>query len=359
MKQGHKRLTPKSEPERTYSVAVVATMSAGKSTLLNAMIGRRLLPARNEACTASVCRIEDRDELPAFRGRSKVAGKWGRWKTPVSSEVLQMWNDTSHDEISIEGNIKTIANTHNGYRVVFIDTPGPNNASCEDHAKITQRVIDEADFSSIVFVVNASVAGVEDEWRLLSRLQQVYSSTQKKSRIIFAVNKIDLLDAEHGESVVDVLKACEAHLRGIGFHNPVVVPLCSDLGLSIRQMRAAKVKYKRGKDKPSPPRGQRKNLYEAVESPRAQARLRRQIETFLAQRTFYRNGISYSAEGAKALSRIEHTRVKSSGRILLGGKFFKESDLRSAEKLSGIPVLEILLQQDLNAFANKKEGVKG
>lgn len=64
----------KKRPEKTYSVAVVATMSAGKSTLLNAMIGHRLLPARNEACTASVCRIEDCDELPAFRGRTKVAG---------------------------------------------------------------------------------------------------------------------------------------------------------------------------------------------------------------------------------------------------------------------------------------------
>lgn len=344
--------------ERIYSVAVVATMSAGKSTLLNAMIGRRLLPAGNEACTASVCRIEDRDELSAFRGRTKVAGKWGRWKTPVTSEVLRTWNDTSHDEISIEGNIPTIANTHNGYRVVFMDTPGPNNASCEDHAKITQRVIDEADFSSIVFVVNASVAGVEDEWRLLSRLQQICSSAQTKSRIIFAVNKIDLLDAEHGESVVDVLRACEAHLRGIGFHNPVVVPVCGDLGLSIRQMRAAKVKYKRGKDKPLPSKGQWKDLYEAVESPRIQARLRRQIETFLAQRTFYGNGIAYFAEGAKVLSRIEHTRVKSSERILLGGKFFKAADLRSAEKLSGVPVLEMMLQQDLNAFANRKEGVK-
>ena len=333
-------------------------MSAGKSTLLNAMIGHRLLPTRNEACTASICRIEDRDELQTFRGRTKVAGKWNRWKTPITSEILQKWNDCSHEEVSIEGDIKTISNTNNGYRVVFVDTPGPNNASCEDHAKITERVINEADFSSIVFVVNASVAGVEDEWRLLSRLQQVYSATKKKSRIIFAINKIDLLDAGHGESIVDVLKACDLYLRGIGFLDPVVVPVCGDLGLSIRQMYAARVRYKRGKDKPSPPRGQRKNLYEAVERPRIQARLRREIETFLAQRTFYRNGIMYSAEGAKALSRIEHARVKSSGRILLGGKFFKESDLKSAEKLSGIPVLEMLLQQDLNAFANKKEGVK-
>lgn len=357
MKQGHKRV--KSEPNRTYSVAVVATMSAGKSTLLNAMIGHRLLPARNEACTASVCRIEDRDELSSFRGRTKVAGKWGRWKTPITSDVLLRWNDSCNEEVSVEGDVKSIANTHNGYRVVFVDTPGPNNASCEDHAKITERVINEADFSSIIFVVNASVAGVEDEWRLLSRLQQIYTSTRTKARIIFAVNKIDLLDVEQGESVVDVLKACEAYLRGIGFSSPVVVPVCSDLGLSIRQMRNTRVRYKRGKDKPPPPKDQKKNLYEAVESARVQARLRRQIEVFLAQRAFYRNGIMHSTDAAKALSRIEHARVRSSERILLSGKFFKESDLRLAEKLSGIPVLEMLIQQDLNEFANKKKGAKG
>lgn len=343
---------------RTYSVAVVATVSAGKSTLLNAMMGRRLLPARNEACTASVCRIEDRDELSAFRGRRKVAGKWGGWITPITAEALQKWNDNAHEEISVQGNIKSIANTRNGCRVVFIDTPGPNNASSGDHAKITERVIAESDFASIIFVVNASVAGVDDEYRLLSRLQRLYSSAQGKPRIIFVVNKIDLLDGEHGESVVETLHAVASQLRNIGFCAPIVLPVCSDLELGVRQMWGAKVPYRCGSDKPLPPKGQKTHVYEATAPSRLQARLRRQIEMFLRQRKFYRSGFAFSPECAKALRRVERSREKDSSKILLDGRFFSRSDLMAAETLSGIPVLEMLLQQDLDEFANKKEGTK-
>ena len=157
-------------------------MSAGKSTLLNSLLGERLLPSQNEACTSSVCRIEDRDNLTCFRGRVRDASSWKSWKSPLSCDLLKKWNSEHHDEIAIEGNIKTIVNTPNGCRVEFIDTPGPNNASCEDHARITERIINTADFSSVVFVINASAAGVEDEWKLLSRIQQRLSESRKKKR---------------------------------------------------------------------------------------------------------------------------------------------------------------------------------
>lgn len=66
----------------------------------------------------------------------------------------------------------------------------------------------------------------------------------------------------------------------------------------------------------------------------------------------------FSPVVARALRRVERNRNKDLTRILIGGRFFKKSDLESAEILSGIPVLEKLLQQDLNEFANKNEGVK-
>ena len=40
-----------------FEVAVIATMSSGKSTLLNALLGRELMPSKNEACTATIARI--------------------------------------------------------------------------------------------------------------------------------------------------------------------------------------------------------------------------------------------------------------------------------------------------------------
>ena len=45
-------------------VSIIATMSSGKSTLLNAILGKEILPSKNEACTATICRIKDNKNIP-------------------------------------------------------------------------------------------------------------------------------------------------------------------------------------------------------------------------------------------------------------------------------------------------------
>ena len=45
-----------------FPVNVVATMSSGKSTLINALLERKLMPAKNEACTATITCITDNDK---------------------------------------------------------------------------------------------------------------------------------------------------------------------------------------------------------------------------------------------------------------------------------------------------------
>ena len=46
--------------EQDFPVCVVATMSAGKSTLINAMIGEKLMPQKQKACTAIITRISNK-----------------------------------------------------------------------------------------------------------------------------------------------------------------------------------------------------------------------------------------------------------------------------------------------------------
>ena len=45
-----------------FPVNVIATMSAGKSTLINALLRKKLMPAKQEACTAIVTEITDKDK---------------------------------------------------------------------------------------------------------------------------------------------------------------------------------------------------------------------------------------------------------------------------------------------------------
>lgn len=44
-----------------FEVNVVATMSAGKSTLINALLRKKLMPAKQETCTATITTIRDTD----------------------------------------------------------------------------------------------------------------------------------------------------------------------------------------------------------------------------------------------------------------------------------------------------------
>ncbi|MEY1174872.1 dynamin family protein, partial [Escherichia coli] len=55
---------------RDFNLYVVATMSSGKSTLINAMLGQDLLPAANEATTATIAQITDDKTVGSqFMGR--------------------------------------------------------------------------------------------------------------------------------------------------------------------------------------------------------------------------------------------------------------------------------------------------
>ena len=45
-----------------FSVDVIGTMSAGKSTVINALLAHKLMPSQKKACTAKITEIKDRDE---------------------------------------------------------------------------------------------------------------------------------------------------------------------------------------------------------------------------------------------------------------------------------------------------------
>ncbi len=53
-----------------FEVNVLATMSAGKSTVINAMLGMELMPTKNEACTATIVKIHDHDGMEDFEGKA-------------------------------------------------------------------------------------------------------------------------------------------------------------------------------------------------------------------------------------------------------------------------------------------------
>lgn len=116
------------ENKNLFEIIVVATMSAGKSTVINALIGKELLHSANEATTATITRIHDKDNLSffpgcAYRYKSELLKESNR----LDAQILKEWNaDPSIKTIDLMGDIAAIRNDN--AELVTYDTPGPNNS---------------------------------------------------------------------------------------------------------------------------------------------------------------------------------------------------------------------------------------
>ena len=220
---------------KDFDVYVAATMSSGKSTLINAMLGTDLLPAANEATTATIAQITDNDSKPVgeFVGsRFNKDGIEVDALQRVTLEMLKEWNakpDTNL--IKLEGNIIGI-NQRENVRLVITDTPGPNNSQDPEHARTTmQHIQDSVRNPLILYILNATQLGTKDDQQVLNEIAKIMQQggKQSKDRFIFVVNKMDAFDPEAGENVEAALGRVTKYLEDNGIENPLIYPVSANL----------------------------------------------------------------------------------------------------------------------------------
>ena len=225
---------------RDFDVYVVATMSSGKSTLINAMLGRDLLPAANEATTATIARITDNDQMVERFAAKRYdhSGQLVDQESNVSQETLKQWNQLDDTQlIDIEGNILAIREREE-VRLVITDTPGPNNSQDEDHARTTMGFIQDSRRNPLIlYVLNASQLSTNDDRNLLSLVAETMrrGGKQSKDRFIFVINKMDVFDPENGEDIPAVLGRVRKYLQENGIPHPLLYPVSANLTRLIRK----------------------------------------------------------------------------------------------------------------------------
>ena len=223
-----------------FEIAVVATMSSGKSTLINAMLGNELLPARNEATTATIAKIYDDDNADHFWGESydKDDNLIGERVDPLSLDNMNRLNDNpAVSEIKIHGNIVGISSQ--SMKLVLTDTPGPNNSRTDEHKNHTYRLIKEKYKPMILYILNGTQLETNDDNLLLKDIAAAMSegNRQASDRFIFVLNKADEFDSEK-ESVAKKIDDTKRYLAEHGIKNPKVFPCSSYFAKLIRQFKA-------------------------------------------------------------------------------------------------------------------------
>lgn len=200
---------------RPFQILITATMSAGKSTLINALVGKDISRMQNMACTSKLHKIVSK---PMDDG---VTGEYDHSLTMnASPEELLEDNNENKSSLIIVGTYFESALA--GKRIVLIDSPGVNSSQNQEHARITEQVLHAGRHRLILYVLNATQLGTNDESRHLELVRQKLG----RRKIIFVMNKIDKLISED-EDLMGILERQKNFLVSKGFTNAMICPVSS------------------------------------------------------------------------------------------------------------------------------------
>lgn len=216
-----------------FEVCVIATMSAGKSTLINAMLGTKLMPSKQEACTAIITRIKDNDSPKWYAEVFDRKGEKIESYENISYSTLSRLNANENvSEIKITGDIPFVQ--AKDISLVLIDTPGPNNARNEEHRAVQEQFLNSSSKTLVLYIMEGTF-GSNDDYALLNNVADSMSvgGKQSKDRFIFVLNKMDDRRKEDGP-IADTLKRVKDYLENYNIYDPNIFPAAALPALNIR-----------------------------------------------------------------------------------------------------------------------------
>ncbi|MBD5472518.1 MAG: hypothetical protein HDR20_06370 [Lachnospiraceae bacterium] len=209
---------------RKHSVFFTATMSAGKSTLINSIIGEDLSGTKKAACTSNIIRFH---AAPNINDRYTIINADGSQYLKDVRHVQECVRNSTR-QIDIVGYFSSVL--HEG-KYTLVDTPGVDSSLNPQHKELTRKELSDNNPEILVYVIPVETYGSEDDY---NHLKYVLKKVLYE-RIIFVVNMMDTYDPED-DSVEDILQNIRDHLLEIGFENPIVCPVSAKAGLLIKKM---------------------------------------------------------------------------------------------------------------------------
>lgn len=193
-----------------YKILVTATMSAGKSTLINAITGKNICAAQNLACTSKIHTIISKPFDDRLKSYFYEDSSYAQSADEQLKDDLSSW-----DAVSLFFN-----GTLQGQRLLFFDSPGVNSSMNEDHMKISRDMIASKKYNLLLYVLNATQLGTTDDEEHLKFIAEHIGDI----KVIFIMNKADQLLSEE-TPIADVIARQREFLISKGFQDPMIYPV--------------------------------------------------------------------------------------------------------------------------------------
>ena len=210
--------------EDRFNLAIVGQFKRGKSSLMNAIIGRDLLPTGLLPLTSAITTL-------CYGPEEKVVLQRKGWMLEQEIELDELAEyvtergNPGNEKGLVEARVKLpVPFLRRG--LFFIDTPGIGSANQASTAT-TYEFLPEADAVILVTSVEAPMSAVEERF-----LQDIRKYVRK---LFIVVNKIDLLSAQERPPMIDYIHSTIA--KSVGMESIRLFPVSSRLGLQAKQQR--------------------------------------------------------------------------------------------------------------------------
>lgn len=194
-------------------VLVVANISAGKSTLINALVGRRVNKTLTTICTQKLVYLHNKPVQDGFMVQDS------KYKYTYYPEEC---NVDSDEFVHASFKFDSLLSKFNLY---YIDTPGINNAYDSSHRELTESAIIGNEYDCLLYVSNCQYNATNDEDYILSLLK-----SKCKRPVIFVLNQMDKMKKKN-DSVTKMLNDFYSDLVKKGFIKPTIIPTSAQAAL--------------------------------------------------------------------------------------------------------------------------------
>ena len=212
----------------------ISTMSAGKSTLINSLICKEIMPSSNIACTGKVINYINRNEprysIEVMNSEENVISKYEGIEDEkiVLNNVQRYNNDKNVNSINIYGRIPFVKIND---KVKFVDLPGPNNSNNILHGEISYEVLKNIKKGTIVYVMDGTNLTSNDSDDILKVIADKIKNS--KVNVLFVVNKIDYF--KDMDELWDVLLEARKLIENKGINKINMYPVSSLAALSFSE----------------------------------------------------------------------------------------------------------------------------
>lgn len=203
---------------KPIKIMVTATMSAGKSTFVNALIGKYICLSQNMVCTSKIHNIVNKTFEDGYS-----------YKYDYDIKMIIEKEELLHNnKLNISDNI--VVGTHftgflSDQRIIISDSPGVNSSENQEHKLITNNLIKQHNYDILIYVMNITQLGTNDDDAHLNYVKEMIGETP----ILFIINKIDCFHI-HEENFSDIMEGQKKYLEKKGFQNPIICPISAKAG---------------------------------------------------------------------------------------------------------------------------------